>query len=108
MNWDLMERCEALLDEFNIKPVVGVIPSNKDEELLNYPNKNNFWEIVRNWQSKNWSVAMHGYTHVYDKETNKKDYFGYGGKSEFFDHSYEEQILRIRKGLKIFRDSNVG
>jgi len=48
MNWDLMERCEALLDEFNIKPVVGVIPSNKDEELLNYPNKNNFWEIVRN------------------------------------------------------------
>ena len=108
MNWDLMERCEALLDEFNIKPVVGVIPSNKDEELLNYPNKNNFWEIVRNWQSKNWSVAMHGYTHVYDKETNKKDYFGYGGKSEFFDHSYEEQILRIRKGLKIFRDNNVG
>ena len=38
---------------------------------------------------------MHGYTHVYDNETKKKDYFNYGGKSEFYGHSIDEQILRI-------------
>ena len=35
---------------------------------------------------------MHGYNHLYDKETNKKDFFNYGGRSEFFGHSYEDQL----------------
>ena len=50
---------------------------------------------------------MHGYTHVYDNETNKKDYFNYGGKSEFFGHPLDEQISRIEKGIKIFNDNNI-
>ena len=36
MNWHLMNKCEALFDELNIKPVMGVIPNNKDSELLSY------------------------------------------------------------------------
>ena len=39
MNWQLMEKCEELFDKYNIKPVLGVIPNNKDRELLNYPIK---------------------------------------------------------------------
>ena len=41
MNCQLMEKCEELFDKYNIKPVLGVIPNNKDEELLNYPKKEN-------------------------------------------------------------------
>ena len=107
MNWTMMEKCEVLLNKFNIKPVLGVIPNNQDNELMNYPIKNDFWNIVKNWQTKNWSIAMHGYTHLYDADTFKKDYFGYGGRSEFFGHSYEEQIFKIKKGLKLFRDNNI-
>ena len=77
MNWTMMEKCEVLLNKFNIKPVLGVIPNNQDNELMNYPIKNDFWNIVKNWQTKNWSIAMHGYTHLYDADTFKKDYFGY-------------------------------
>ena len=33
MNWELMDRCEILLKKYDIKPVLGVIPNNKDEEL---------------------------------------------------------------------------
>ena len=33
MNWDLMNKCEILFDELNIKPVMGVIPNNKDKDL---------------------------------------------------------------------------
>ena len=49
MNWDLMEKSEDLFDKYKIKPVLGVIPNNKDSELLSYPKKNDFWDIVRGW-----------------------------------------------------------
>ena len=39
MNWDLMKKSELLFDKYNIKPVLGVIPNNKDDELLSYPKK---------------------------------------------------------------------
>ena len=52
MNWELMNKCEKLFDIHNIKPVMGVIPENKDKELLSYPKNNNFWSIVKNWQKK--------------------------------------------------------
>ena len=34
MKWDLIQKCEILFDELNIKPLLGVIPNNKDEEFL--------------------------------------------------------------------------
>ena len=53
MNWDLMDRAEILFDKLNIKPVVGIIPLNKDAELLNYPKKeSDFWDQVRKWKTK--------------------------------------------------------
>lgn len=107
MNWNLMKKSETLFDKLNIKPLLGVIPSNKDQEILKYERKENFWSQVRNWQNKGWEIAMHGYTHVYDKETNKKDFFGYGGKSEFFGHSLEIQKKRISEGLEIFKSEGV-
>ncbi len=107
MNWEMMDRCQSLLEHYNIKPVLGVIPNNQDEDLLIYPKREKFWEIVKSWQSMGWSIAMHGYNHCYDKETNKKDYFNYGGKSEFFGHSYNDQLLKIKKGLEIFKKNNI-
>ena len=107
MNWNLMKKSETLFDKLNIKPLLGVIPSNKDQEILKYERKENFWSQVRNWQNKGWEIEMHGYTHVYDKETNKKDFFGYGGKSEFFGHSLEVQKKRISEGLEIFKSEGV-
>ena len=29
MNWEMMDRCQNLLDGYNIKPVLGVIPDIK-------------------------------------------------------------------------------
>ena len=39
MNWDLMEKSELLFEKYSIKPVLGVIPNNKDSHLLSYPKK---------------------------------------------------------------------
>ena len=107
MNWKLMYKSEEIFDKYNIKPLLGVIPNNKDKEFLSYEKKENFWQKVRDWQSKGWEISMHGLTHVYDKETYKKDFFGYGGRSEFYGHPLEIQIEKISKGLKIFRSEGI-
>ena len=107
MNWELMDKCEELFDKNNIKPVMGVIPNNKDRELLSYPNRENFWKIVERWKSKNWEIAMHGYNHIYDTNTKNKDYFNYGGGSEFFGHSIEVQKNKIKSGLQVFKKNNI-
>jgi len=107
MNWDLMEKSELLFEEYGIKPVLGVIPNNNDNELLSYSKKNNFWEQVRNWRDKGWEIAMHGYTHVYDKICKNEDYFNYGGGSEFCGHTLETQISRIKNGLQKFKNEKI-
>ncbi len=107
MSWEMMDKCQELLNYYDLKPVMGVIPDNQDNEILKYPKRENFWETVKKWELNNWSIAMHGYNHLYDKETNKKDFFNYGGRSEFFGHSYEDQLSKIKKGLEIFQKNNI-
>jgi len=107
MNWGLMKKSELLFEKYGIKPVLGVIPNNKDNKLLSYPKKNDFWNQVRIWRDKGWEIAMHGSTHVYDKICENKDYFGYSGESEFCGHSLETQTSKIKIGLKKFNDEKI-
>ena len=107
MNWDLMEKTELLFEKHGIKPVLGVIPNNKDGELLAYKKKNNFWDKVRSWRDKDWEITMHGYTHVYDKICKNSDYFNHGGGSEFCGHELETQSLRIKNGLQKFKEEKI-
>ena len=48
-NWARMER---LLDENGIRPLVGVIPENRDPMLLQFPEDPLFWEKAKHWQEK--------------------------------------------------------
>ena len=107
MNWELMEKCENLFDKYKIKPVLGIIPNNHDPELLSWPEEKKFWQKVRSWQNKGWEISMHGYSHIYETETNKRDFFKLGGKSEFYGKSLKDQILKIRKGLSIFKKNEI-
>ena len=107
MNWELMERCELLFDKYKIKPLLGVIPANKDPELLAYPKKEFFWNKVKNWKSKGWEIAMHGFNHLYTQKSDKKDIFSYGGKSEFYGLDYEKQLDKIELGLSEFEKRQI-
>ena len=108
MNWDSMEKAEFLFKKYSIKPILGVIPNNRDTEFLAFPKKDNFWDFVRKCRDDGWEIAMHGNTHIYDKMCKKNDdYFNYGGGSEFFGHSLEEQTLKIKNGLKKFEDEKI-
>jgi len=107
MNWGLFKKCEILFNELNIKPLLGVIPNNQDPELMKYEKSENFWNEVRNWKKKGWEISMHGYNHLYGTKTNKKDYFGYGGGSEFYGLPLSDQKLKIKKGIKKFKSEGL-
>ena len=107
MNWKLMDRCELLFDKYNIKPLLGVIPVNKDPELLVYPKKEFFWEKVKNWKSKGWEITMHGFNHLYTQKSDKKDIFNYGGDSEFYGLEYLTQLNKIEAGLSEFKKREI-
>ena len=97
-NWDRIER---LLDEYGIKPLVGIIPENRDPMLLEFPADPAFWEKARRWQEKGWRIALHGYVHVC-----ASDCAGINpvhNRSEFAGCSLEEQCAKIREGLQILQ-----
>ena len=108
MNWSLMDKCEKLFDKYKIKPLLGIIPINKDPELLKYPYNSKFWERVTDWKNKGWEITMHGFNHLYtQKSNNKKDIFNYGGNSEFYGLKYSEQLSKIQSGLSEFSNRNI-
>ena len=108
MKWEFMEEAEILFDRFDIKPVLGVIPNNKDTELLSYTKKNiNFWKQVRIWRDKGWEIGMHGTNHVYDKFCSKIDYLGYGGNTEFCNLPFDKQLEKIKMGLNKFKEEKI-
>ena len=107
MNWQYMDKCELLFDKFNLKPLLGIIPENKDPELLKYQKNSNFWNRVSSWKKKGWEISMHGYSHLYDTQTKKKDIFNYGGGSEFYGLDYQNQLKKIKLGLEKFKKENI-
>lgn len=96
---------ENLLDEYNIKPIVAVIPENKDPNMLKDPFDPNFWERVSAWQNKGWHIALHGFDHVYI--TQESGLVPFNKRSEFAGLSLLEQAEKIKKGIDIFKEHHL-
>lgn len=107
MNWALMDKCEKLFDKFKIKPLLGIIPINKDPELLKFPKNDRFWERVESWKNKGWEITMHGCNHLYTQKSDKNDIFNYGGNSEFYGLDYSTQLNKIKTGLEEFKKREI-
>lgn len=89
------QQVEDVLDEFDVRPIVAVVPDNQDSDLKYQCADPNFWNKVRGWQSKGWAIAMHGHTHVMHA-TNEKLLVPYYGRSEFAGLPLEQQKGKIR------------
>lgn len=99
-------RMEDILDRYNIKPIVGIIPNNEDKELVNNYSKNlNFWESVEGWKKKGWEIALHGFNHVCS--TNDGGINPVNNRSEFAGVPIEIQRQKIREGIKIFKSKKL-
>ena len=40
MNWKLMDKCESAFDKLNIRPLLGIIPNNKEAPKKKNPEAN--------------------------------------------------------------------
>lgn len=107
MDWEGFLRFKALLDRYQVKPLIGVIPQNRDENVKGSGNgrPGDFWAYIRKLQEEGWVVAMHGYEHVYT--TQKGGLFPLNHFSEFAGLSYEKQKQMLEDGKKILEDKGV-
>jgi peptidoglycan/xylan/chitin deacetylase (PgdA/CDA1 family) len=100
MDWALWDEVEGLLLDAGIKPILAVIPENLDPKLMTAPPSATFWNRVRNWQARGWSIGLHGYQHTYVNA--EAGILRLNRRSEFAGLSYEDQFEKLRKGLEIF------
>jgi len=101
--WEIFE---DYFDRKGIKPIIGVVPLNKDVSLGS-TNLNNFWDKVKNWETKGWIIAMHGLHHLFEPILPKNSFFNFGDKSEFVGKTLENQTEIIRKSIECFEENNI-
>ena len=99
------KRAMDLLDRFNVKPLVGVIPDCKDHDLMIDEPLKDFWSFIRGLQKNGYTIAMHGYQHVFDSLCKGKVNNRIG--SEFAGHTLEEQVKKIKEGKSIFSKNGI-
>ncbi|MBR1670945.1 MAG: DUF2334 domain-containing protein [Butyrivibrio sp.] len=99
MDWEKFERFKALLDKSGIKPLIGVVPDNRDEKLKKNPKRDDFWQYITRLREDGWVIAMHGLNHLYT--TSDGGLFPIGNKSEFADLPFQRQMEMVSEGKSI-------
>ena len=93
---------EEIFQRYKILPIVAVIPENKDSDLLHQKYNPNFWNQVRDWDNKGWTIAIHGYQHLFHKVRHLQNIIPFYNRSEFSGLSLLEQQEKIRRAQEIF------
>lgn len=105
MNWRVWDAIEAHLVRFDVRPILAVVPDNRDPKLVVEDPRKDFWDRVRRWQGAGYAIALHGFQHVY---VNKDPgLIGVTRQSEFAGLPREEQRAKLEKALAIFADEGV-
>jgi len=105
MDWESWDRVEQILVSEGISPILAVVPDNRDQNLVFGQENEHFWSKVRDWQKMGWSIAVHGYQHLY--QTNDPGLLGLNKYSEFSGLSYEQQSNKLQKALSIFESHDI-
>ena len=109
MDWAKFLRFKELCDLYQVKPLIGVVPENMDENLhIDEPGNapiRDFWGYIRELQKEGWSVAQHGVTHIYT--TKKMGCFPLSRLSEFAGTGYDRQYASLEKGRKILSSHGI-
>ncbi|MCR5798944.1 MAG: DUF2334 domain-containing protein [Lachnospiraceae bacterium] len=92
-----LDRLKTIFDKYDIKPLLGVVPDNKDPGLVkDEKDEENFWKNIKKLEEEGWPIAMHGSEHVYCTEDSgllRANPF-----SEFAGLSFEAQKEKLVKG----------
>ncbi len=119
MDWERFFKFKTLLDRYQVKPLIGVVPDNRDENLKkkddsskkqvkkagSFPAPDDFWAYVKELEACGWVVAMHGCYHVYT--TDKGGLFPLNNFSELAGVSLERQREMLEEGTRILKEKGI-
>jgi predicted deacetylase len=105
INWDTWNVIELCLTQLQLRPLLAVVPDNRDPDLEVGRAEPRFWERVRGWQARGWAIGLHGYQHRY--ETQDGGLIGLNPKSEFAGLPADEQAEKLRLALAVFSREGV-
>jgi len=105
MNWSVWADIENILVQRALKPILAVVPDNHDPTLRVDVPVENFWERVRDWQDRGWTIALHGFQHRY--VSRNAGLVATRKKSEFAGLPATEQREKLRCGMEIFERERV-
>lgn len=105
MNWDNFFLLKQVLEQYQIKSILGVVPDCKDKFLFTSQPIKDFFGYLRKCKAYGDTISQHGYTHLYDSKS--KGLFGNTNKSEFAGNSLLNQIEKLSKGKKILQKESI-
>jgi hypothetical protein len=105
MNWPTWREIEKILVDADVRPMLAVVPDNQDPHLNVGPPESGFWDHVRQWQGRGWTVGLHGYQHRY--VTAEAGFGGINNRSEFAGLSLVDQSEKLRRAVAIFSSEKV-
>jgi predicted deacetylase len=95
------QRFLPLIEEFGIRPILAVIPDNRDRELELSPSDPEFWAQMRAMETAGATIALHGYNHLCMHKG--KSLLPLHSRTEFAGVDKYIQQMWIRAGLDILR-----
>lgn len=99
------EKVLDILDNYGIRPMIGIIPNNQDaKQRIDNPDID-FWIKAKTWEQKGYAIALHGYDHCYISTSSGVNPMW--NRSEFAGISYEKQCQKIRDGYTILKKNGL-
>jgi predicted deacetylase len=105
MDWAVWAEIESCLRAHGIRPIVAIVPNNRDRKLAADLPRRDFWERVREWRDLGWSIGLHGYEHR--RLTADGGIVDINIKSEFAGVPYETQLANLTSAMSLFRSEGI-
>jgi predicted deacetylase len=105
INWPVWQKLEDIMIEEGVRPILSVIPDNQDPLLHEGEPNERFWDRVREWQARGWTIGLHGHQHRY--VTKEPGIIGLKPYSEFAGVPADEQRAKLQCALEIFAREGV-
>jgi predicted deacetylase len=99
------ERFPPLFAEFGVRPILAIVPENRDAELAAGEPDAEFWDKMRALEAAGATIGLHGYRHLCS--SRGRSLVPLHRESEFAGVDEETQRKWIRIGLSILREKGL-
>jgi len=99
------ERFRGLIEGFGIRPILAVVPDNRDPELMVADPDTSFWMRMRALERGGATIGLHGWQHAC--RSNGRSLNGPCRRTEFAGVDEETQRAWIAKGIATLRNEGL-